>query len=102
MSKSTICSFFKILSNEIRIDIIRELEAHDRTVMELVQKIKHNQTTISHNLRYLSEYGFVIARKEGRYRIYKLNEKIVKPLLEIVDKHLKEMENEIEASLGID
>jgi DNA-binding transcriptional ArsR family regulator len=64
--------------------------------------LKYDQTTISHNLKHLNEYGFVFVHRNGKQRIYKLNEKTVLPLMKLIDKHLHEMEEDIEKSFNVD
>jgi len=89
---------FRAFSNEIRRDILRTLEEHDKCVMEIVKELREDQTTISHNLQYLNRCGFIFVEKQGKKRIYKINERTVKPLMKIMEQHIqrmKDLENEI-------
>jgi len=80
--------FFGTLSNQHRLDIITALEKGAKNVSELCACTNKNQTTLSHNLTRLETCGFVTVQKEGKKRIYTLNQKTIKPLLEIMHKHM--------------
>lgn len=47
-----------------------------------------NQTAVSHDLARLKRCGFVLSEVKGKFRNYKLNEKTIKPLMELIDKHM--------------
>ena len=47
-----------------------------------------NQTAVSHNLERLKKCGFVKSKIEGKFRYYELNEETIKPLMEIIEKHM--------------
>jgi len=93
---------FRAFSNEIRREILQTLERHERCVNEIVKELKYDQTTISHNLRYLNECRLVFVHKRGKQRIYKINERTVRPLMKLIDKHLQEMEEDIKKNFNID
>jgi DNA-binding transcriptional ArsR family regulator len=48
-----------------------------------------DQTSVSHNLSRLKRCGFVISDVDGKFRCYKLNEETIRPLMEIIEKHMK-------------
>ncbi len=81
--------FFETLGNKNRLMILESLEKNPKTVTELSKKLGMDQTTVSHNLRRLQVTGFVKSKKIGRNRIYELNKNTVKPLLNLVDHHMR-------------
>ena len=73
--------------------------------MRLLSILKHEHFGISEKELYgaykiffgtlvsesrLKKCGFVIQEIKGKFRYYKLNEKTIKPLIEIIDKHMAE------------
>ncbi|MFQ5474925.1 MAG: ArsR/SmtB family transcription factor [Candidatus Nanoarchaeia archaeon] len=82
--------FFGTLTSSIRLALINSLRKGPKTVSELQKENGLEQTSASHNLRRLERCGFVNVKKKGRYRIYSLNKKTIKPLMEIIDRHMDE------------
>lgn len=82
--------FFGTLSNENRLGILNVLRKDKLNVSEICEKTKLSQTLVSHNLKRLLHCGFVKKEIEGKYRYYTLNKNTISPLLEIIDKHMKE------------
>lgn len=80
--------FFGTLANPYRLDIINLLSKKEQSVSMICNKTGHNQTTISHNLKRLERCGFVFARPNGKERIYALNHKTIKPLLNLMNQHM--------------
>ena len=58
-------------------------------VGEIEEKLKIEQSTVSHNLRRLKSCGFVEINVKGKYRYYNINEKTIKPLMNLIDIHMK-------------
>ena len=82
--------FFGTLVSESRLKIINLLRKGRKNVSEIVKELKIEQTIISHDLARLKKCGFVISENNGKFRYYKLNKKTIKPLMEIIDKHMSE------------
>lgn len=80
--------FFGTLISNHRLRIIAELRKRPMNVSELIDKLKLEQTVISHNLRRLKRCGFVNIEKKGKCRIYSLNKDTIAPLMKIIDKHM--------------
>lgn len=80
--------FFGTLSNQVRLDIVSSLSKKEKTVSEIVKETKYEQSTVSHNLKRLKTCGFVFVEQKGKERIYSLNKKTIKPLLELMNKHM--------------
>lgn len=82
--------FFGTLVSESRLRIINMLRKGKKNVSEIVDELKLDQTAVSHDLTRLKKCGFVDVETNGKFRYYKLNEKTIKPLMEIIDKHMSE------------
>jgi len=80
--------FFGTLANKKRLKIINLLRKGPRCVNEIAGELNFNQTTVSHNLKRLQKCGFVFVQKKGKHRIYKLNKRTIKPLMELIDNHM--------------
>ena len=57
-------------------------------VSEIQKSTGFEQSVVSHNLRRLKHCGFINQEIKGKYRYYKLNEKTIKPILSLIDKHV--------------
>jgi DNA-binding transcriptional ArsR family regulator len=68
--------FAKALADETRQEIMRLLCCEVLSVNDVVDKLegKVNQPTVSHHLKKLEAAGLVKVRREGRKRLYTLNQ----------------------------
>ncbi len=82
--------FFGTLVSESRLKVINLLRKGRKNVSEIIKELKIEQTVISHDLARLKRCGFVIPEVEGKFRYYKLNEKTIKPLMELIDRHMSQ------------
>jgi ArsR family transcriptional regulator len=89
MNEKAFNIFFETLGNRNRLRIIRHLNKRPMSVNEISKSLQLDQTTISHNLRRLYITGFVNFRKNGKNKVYYTNKKIVRPLLNLVDTHIR-------------
>ena len=80
--------FFGTLVSEHRLKIINCLRKGKKNVSEIVSELKMDQSAVSHNLARLKQCGFVVMENKGKFRYYKLNEKTIRPLMEIIEKHM--------------
>ena len=80
--------FFGTLVSESRLKIINFLRKGRKNVSEIIKELKIDQSAVSHDLARLKNCGFVSVEVNGKFRYYKLNEKTIKPLMEIIDKHM--------------
>ena len=80
--------FFGTLVSKPRLDIINLLRKGKKNVSEIMKELSMDQTSVSHNLARLKLCGFVIDEIDGKFRYYKLNNKTIKPLMEIIEKHM--------------
>ncbi len=79
--------FFRNFSNPLKIKIISALNSKEMCVSELSEKLKIEQSKISHALASLRFCNLVESKQKGKNRIYSLNKKTVVPLLKLADKH---------------
>ncbi len=59
-------------------------------VSEICKELGLEQTHLSHNLKCLTFCGLVTSSREGKSRVYSINQKTVLPLLKIADNHLRD------------
>lgn len=97
MMKEAYKIFFGTLDNENRLQIINALRKSPKCVSEICKNLNSNQTTISHSLERLERCGFVFMEKKGKHRIYALNQKTIKPLMNLIDDHMHEFCEKIAA-----
>lgn len=82
--------FFGTLVSDSRLRIINLLRKGEKNVSEIIKALKANQTAVSHDLARLKKCGFVKVENKKKFRYYKLNEKTIKPLMELIDKHMSQ------------
>jgi len=80
--------FFGTLVSEPRLKIINFLRDGKKNVSEIMNELKMDQTSVSHNLSRLRKCGFVEMESDGKFRFYKLNEKTILPMMDMIDKHM--------------
>ncbi len=67
-------SFFKVLSDQTRFDILTLLLSREMCVCEIVEQLKLSQSLISHHLYHLKVAGLVQMRREGTWAFYSINQ----------------------------
>ena len=88
MNKNTYHIFFSKLSSKLRIDIISSLEKKPKSVSELSNELKIEQSKLSHALKELKNCNIVKVEKKGKQRIYSLSKTII-PILKLIECHGK-------------
>ncbi len=81
-------TFFGTLFSESRLKIINLLRKEKKNVSEIMSDLEMDQTSVSHDLARLKKCGFVNSEIEGKFRYYYLNSDTVKPLIEMIEKHM--------------
>ncbi len=81
--------FFQALGNEARMRIILALKKGPKSVNELTREVGLQQSHVSHHLKCLTFCGFVKNKRDGKKRIYSLNQETVEQLLRIADSHVE-------------
>lgn len=89
--------FFQALNNGGRLLIVELLKQGPKTVQEISSKLGMEQSLVSHNLKCLTNCGFVNVERKGNYRVYSLDKKIVLPMLNLIDRHIEKFEERLKA-----
>jgi len=63
------------------------LKEKEKSVSELCDELKVEQSKVSHALSCLKGCKIVNSKQKGKQRIYSLNKKTIVPMLKILDKH---------------
>lgn len=93
MIENSYKEFFKAFSNNTRFEIIKLLRKEEKSVLEIAKNLNFEQSRVSHNLQCLVDCGFVKMRPNGKKRMYSIDNEVVSPLLDLIDKHIKKYEN---------
>jgi DNA-binding transcriptional ArsR family regulator len=75
--------FFRALAHPIRIRLLEELEAGDRTVQELQEALGLDQPSVSQQLAVLRSKNLVAANKSGTSVRYSVRDPLVHKLLAV-------------------
>lgn len=75
---------FKALGEPARLQILSELRGGERTVGELVEETGLGQANVSKHLQVLHQGGFVTRRKEGLFVRYRLADRDVFRLCDLM------------------
>ena len=67
-----LASIFKILSDPIRINVLRSLKVDDLCVCVFVELTEHKYPALSYHLKLLKDAGLIESRKDGNFQMYKL------------------------------
>ena len=81
--------FFEVIANKTRLSVIEVLNKSPMYVGEICRQLGEEQSKISHSLRRLHRCHFVEVKREGRRKVYSLNQKTIAPLLRIVSQHVQ-------------
>jgi DNA-binding transcriptional ArsR family regulator len=80
--------FFAALSNEGRLEIVNSLSNGPKNVSQIIKETGFKQSRVSRSLDCLGCCGFVTVQKNGRERIYKLNDTVMH-VLRAIARHEK-------------
>ncbi len=75
---------FKVLGEPARLQILQSLRMGERTVGELVEETGLGQANVSKHLQLLHGSGFVTRRKDGLFVYYRLSDRSVFKLCDIM------------------
>ena len=81
-------NFLRVISEENRIKILCLLQKEEMCVCNVWQYLGLSQNLTSHHLKTLKDFGLISSRKEGLKIFYKLNKKVVKKHLKILNQFL--------------
>ena len=74
-------NFFNIFSDITRIKILTVLSISDMCVNDISVVLNLNQTTISHQLKYLRQCGVVTTNRSGKLIFYKISTPIINDIM---------------------
>jgi DNA-binding transcriptional ArsR family regulator len=81
---ATTSDAFNAVAEPRRRQILNVIAAGELTVTDLVGRLGVPQPLVSKHLRVLRETGLVVARDDGRQRLYRLNGPALKPIYDWV------------------
>lgn len=84
------CNVFKVVSDSTRLSILILLKERARNVSEIVDALEMEQSAVSHQLRVLREARLVRAVRDGKSRIYHLDDDHIFSVLNQVLHHIRE------------
>jgi len=87
-----ISDIFKALGDPNRLKVVKALTAGELCSSDVAQIMEMENSTVSHQLKYLRNSGIISSRKEGKYIYYKVENECVKKLFALVEKHLLQCE----------
>jgi ArsR family transcriptional regulator len=78
---SSLVRFFSIFSDTTRLRILSALAISELCVTDISRVLEINQTTVSHQLRFLKDAGMVKTERHGKVIFYSLYSEIVNDVL---------------------
>ena len=81
--------FFKTLADPTKLEIINLLSKGPLCVSIIAMKLGFEQSRVSHNLKALADLHFVTVLRKGKERIYALDEKVIIPILKLIDQYVE-------------
>lgn len=78
---TSLVRFFSIFSDETRLKILSALAISEMCVTDISRVLELNQTTVSHQLRFLKDTGLVTCERHGKIIFYFLRSELVNDVL---------------------
>ncbi len=94
MDKLEFKAFFHAIGDYSRFSILNSLAKRDLSVSEIVAMTGIEQSNVSHHMHCLLNCGFVSVRRDGKERIYSLNEE-VKQAVNGITRHVSSYKKRI-------
>ena len=88
---SDMANFFQNFADPTRLKIISALSINELCVNDLSNILNINQTTISHQLKYLKNQNIVKVERDGKIRKYALQNKFINEIMDYAIESLKEV-----------
>lgn len=89
MKSSSYNNFFMNFATQSKFDIMMTLKNGPLNVTDIAKKVGDEQSAVSHNLTKMAKCHILNVKRDGKQRIYSLNEETVLPILKIVEGHVK-------------
>lgn len=93
----TTADAFNAVAEPRRRQILDALAGGERSVNDLVRRLRLAQPQVSKHLRVLREVGLVDVRDEGRQRLYRVNARRLKPIHDWVKRFERSWEERFDA-----
>lgn len=81
---------FKVLSDPMRLNILRTLEEGEKSVSGITETVESTQPNISKHLKSLQDAGFVNRRQDGNTVYYSIADESVYELCDLVCSSIHE------------
>lgn len=82
--------FFAILGNKQRVQILQFLNSEGpKSVSQIGNKLNIEQSAVSHDVKRLLMCHFVTVERNGKERIYTINEETIRPLFNLIQQHIE-------------
>ena len=75
---------FKAFCDETRLLVISLLQSGEKCACDLLEQVRVGQSTLSHHMKILIESGVVVARKDGKWTYYSINQEGSKTAIELL------------------
>lgn len=85
MEKIRDINIYKMLSDGIRLHILKILSTKNMQVTDLVKELNIDQPLISHKLKELRENGLVISHRSGKNIIYSISDKSLNEVIRVTE-----------------
>ena len=86
-----VARLFKLLGNPLRLRIVNLLLHSDLYVCEISYLLKASQSSISHHLAKLRDFGLIVEERKGKWILYKWNKNSEIAGIKEFEKALKKM-----------
>ena len=84
---------FGLLAATVRLHLVWLLAEGERDVGTLAEQVGHSIATVSHHLAKLKLAGLVRARREGKHRVYFVDDQHVVEIVRLAIRHHGELED---------
>jgi DNA-binding transcriptional ArsR family regulator len=88
---------FRAMGEPLRLRILQQLEAGERSVSTLAQRVASTQPNVSKHLKVLQEAGLVQRRQQGTSAYYSIADEMVFELCDMICTRLRDR---LEAQVG--
>jgi DNA-binding transcriptional ArsR family regulator len=79
--------FFNNLSNPTRLAVLEKLMNQSMSVNEIAAALGQEQSMVSHNLKPLLKCNFIFTERQGKKRVYSVNQETVGVLFKTIENH---------------
>lgn len=87
-AKEDLLQGLKILSDNSKFEILKELRKHTMYGQEIADKLKLSKATVSHHMNALSSANFITIREEKKKIYYTMNEDYIRNMLSRIEEEL--------------